>query len=102
MLLTRGEPKLKKDIRFYRRTGMVSIYQKDEDRLEVPFDEFDPHLTHRTGPTGSTGFLLQLVHRYSDLLIQHINVYNHKNSRFIWNGSGCINSWIFPSPCRTG
>lgn len=77
-LITRGEPKLKKDTRFYRRTGMVSIYQKDEDRLEVPFDEFDPHLTHRTGPTGSTGFLLQLVHRYSDLLIQHINVYNEE------------------------
>ena len=57
---------------------MVSIYQKGEDRLEVPFDEFDPHLTHRTGPTGSTGFLLQLVHRYSDLLIQHINVYNEE------------------------
>ena len=78
MLLTRGEPKLKKDTRFYRRSGMVSIYQKDEDRLEVPFDEFDPHLTPRTGPTGSTGFLLQLVHRYSDLLIQHINVYNEE------------------------
>ena len=77
-LITRGEPKLKKDTRFYRRTGMVSIYQKGEDRLEVPFDEFDPHLTHRTGPTGSTGFLLQLVHRYSDLLIQHINVYNEE------------------------
>lgn len=77
-ILTSGEPKLKKDTRFYRRTGMVSIYQKGEDRLEVPFDEFDPHLTHRTGPTGSTGFLLQLVHRYSDLLIQHINVYNEE------------------------
>lgn len=77
-LITRGEPKLKKDTRFYRRTGMVSIYQKGEDRLEVPFDEFDPYITHRTGPTGSTGFLLQLVHRYSDLLIQHINVYNEE------------------------
>ncbi|MDX1802924.1 MAG: hypothetical protein R3292_02510 [Alcanivorax sp.] len=77
-IITRDEPKLKKDTRFYRRTGMVSIYQKGEDRLEVPFDEFAPHLTHRTGPTGSTGFLLQLVHRYSDLLIQHVNVYNEE------------------------
>ena len=77
-VITRGEPKLKKDTRFYRRSGIVSIYQKGEDRLEVPFDEFNPHLTHRTGPTGSTGFLLQLVHRYSDLLIQHINVYNEE------------------------
>ncbi len=74
-LLTRGEPKLKKDTRFYRRTGIVSIYQKRKARLEIPFDEFDPHMTTRTAATGSTGFMLLLVHRYSDLVISHINDY---------------------------
>jgi len=74
-LLTRGEPKLKKDTRFYRRTGMVSIYQKGKPRREIPFDEFDPHMTARTAATGSTGFMLLLVHRYSDLVISHINDY---------------------------
>ncbi|MDF1724215.1 MAG: hypothetical protein P1U59_06815 [Alcanivorax sp.] len=74
-LLTWGEPKLKKDTRFYRRTGMVSIYQKGKPRQEIPFDEFDPHMTTRTAATGSTGFMLLLVHRYSDLVISHINDY---------------------------
>lgn len=73
--LTRGEPKLKKDTRFYRCTGMVSIYQKNNPRKEISFDEFDPHMTTRTAVTGSTGFMLLLVHRYSDLVISHINDY---------------------------
>ena len=74
-ILTRGEPKLKKDTRFYRRTGMVSIYRKGQDRLEIPFEEFEPTMTYRTGAAGSTGFMLQLAHRNSDIVISHINDY---------------------------
>lgn len=73
--LTRGEPKLKKDTRFFRRTGMVSIYRKGQDRLEIPFEEFEPTMTYRTGAAGSTGFMLQLTHRQSDIVISHINDY---------------------------
>jgi len=73
--LTKGEPKLKKDTRFFRRTGMVSIYRKGQDRLEIPFEEFEPTMTYRTGAAGSTGFMLQLTHRKSDIVISHINDY---------------------------
>ncbi|WP_290536467.1 hypothetical protein [Alcanivorax sp.] len=74
-LATKGEPKLKKDTRFFRRTGMVSIYRKGQDRLEIPFEEFEPTMTYRTGAAGSTGFMLQLTHRQSDIVISHINDY---------------------------
>ena len=73
--ITRGSPKLKKDTRFFRRTGMVSIYRKGQDRLEIPFEEFEPTMTYRTGAAGSTGFMLQLTHRQSDIVISHINDY---------------------------
>ena len=76
--INKGEPKLKKDTRFYRRTGMVSLYLgKDQPRQEIPFDEFDPYMSFRSGPTGSSSFVLQLAHRYSKTLIGHPNQFDH-------------------------
>lgn len=75
--LNKREPKLKKDTRFYRRTGMVSLYMgKNTPRQEIPFDEFAPYMTFRTGPSGSTSFVLQLSHRYSETVIGHHSQFN--------------------------
>lgn len=75
--INKREPKLKKDTRFYRRTGMVSLYMgKNTPRQEIPFDEFDPYMTFRTGPSGSTSFVLQLSHRYSETIIGHPKQFN--------------------------
>ena len=74
-ILTRKEPKLKTDTRFFRRTGMVSIYLDKGKRQEIPFDEFDPYVSFTTGPTGSSNLILNLVHRYSNTAIGYHNAF---------------------------
>ncbi|WP_162925762.1 hypothetical protein [Isoalcanivorax indicus] len=73
--LTRKEPKLKTDTRFFRRTGMVSIYLDKGKRQEIPFDEFDPYVSFNTGPSGSSSLILNLVHRYSNTAIGYHNAF---------------------------
>jgi len=65
LLLKSSIIKDKNNIKFNRRTGMVSIPGKNPDILDVPFNEFDGYLETTVNPSGRTCYHFVLGHRNS-------------------------------------
>lgn len=65
---------LRKKYTLSRQTGMVTLYDNDEDVIySHPFVEFDCRLFSSTNQYGHLSFGIALVHRYSDYS-QHVTI----------------------------
>jgi len=65
LALKRGWVKNENNIKFNRRTGMITFPWQD-DMVSLPFDEFDAYASASTTVAATTNLFLRLVHRYSD------------------------------------